>query len=824
MLGCTLHQPQVPAVVSKVLAIMGIEQGFREEGREVLQTETQPTLGYTCKQHTLEAPTIQSEVSQPPRLLSSLGSPTPGPRVWDGWVNASRELSCWLPWGREQVPAPQLVQKDVFPRWDSLSQDHPNRPSSHGPLGRTVVLPLGGAGVFQPPTCQTLNLFVTKAPWNVGQISQILQGDLVRHGEPPLTQAASMGPCLQTLAGGLLQGVVDTDRLGQWDSDNSALLRDFWCQPASQLSRDQLSALVRRMAAQKVVLEAWQLSCLANLVEQRGLQDDFELHPPNLLLFYNLTQVTADDCQAFTRHAGQGDTELLANLPDQRVALQRMALDCLGSPGPQLSASHLLLLGGLVCDMDAASIVTADPQVLQNLQNCSRLTTTQQDALNMLLASGRTKLGSPDSWNLEGLQALGPLAIHISPRLWTRVPEAVGLDFFRSSVTAFREGRLGPRDARRFVTGFLKAKVASPRSRRGTGRACLQGDITATTLRDGLFLVRYDCPQLESCLDTRVLRANLDPLLQQPLPAECQRVVKAKLSQIYPHGIPEDQLKRITSLVYLYSSTEIKQWNITSLSTVLALLAADVALDNQTEAVLQKYLDHNGTLTGPLLIAIGGSRLCWMSPRQIQTIRPSEFRLAGAPDISACPQSRKNVLYAKAQEAFRDTMPAIKYYHLMRPYLGGATVEELQHLAQGNVSLDIDTFTNLNPRVMLNLSADNVMTLLGQNVGDLQKVRSLPIVSRWLDGLSRSALHQLGLDNNAVSSSDSAFMTQETLNIKPRPPHPAYPSDQPMNDAETPTSGIPRAHLASLPLVLLLPSSLLWLLHQMPLCPPRPAH
>ena len=44
------------------------------------------------------------------------------------------------------------------------------------------------------------------------------------------------------------------------------------------------------------------------------------------------------------------------------------------------------------------------------------------------------------------------------------------------------------------------------------------------------------------------------------------------------------------------------------------------------QAVLQKYLDHNGTLTGALLVAIGGSRLCWMSARQIQAIRPSEFR------------------------------------------------------------------------------------------------------------------------------------------------------------------------------------------------------
>lgn len=65
-----------------------------------------------------------------------------------------------------------------------------------------------------------------------------------------------------------------------------------------------------------------------------------------------------------------------------------------------------------------------------------------------------------------------------------------------------------------------------------TGRPCTHGNITAATLQDDLFLVHYDCLQLESCLGSRVLRASLDPLLQHPLPAECQRVIKAKLAQV----------------------------------------------------------------------------------------------------------------------------------------------------------------------------------------------------------------------------------------------------------------------------------------------------
>lgn len=52
---------------------------------------------------------------------------------------------------------------------------------------------------------------------------------------------------------------------------------------------------------------------------------------------HSLTQVKEADCRAFTHRAVQGDTELLANLPDQRAALQRVALDCLvGTAGGPL--------------------------------------------------------------------------------------------------------------------------------------------------------------------------------------------------------------------------------------------------------------------------------------------------------------------------------------------------------------------------------------------------------------------------------------------------------------------------------------------------------
>ncbi|GAB1300724.1 Mesothelin-like protein [Apodemus speciosus] len=541
------------------------------------------------------------------------------------------------------------------------------------------------------------------------------------------------------------------------------------------------------------------LSCLANLAARLGLQDDFEFHPPNLLLFYDW------------------DTELLANLPNQRVALQHTALACLGGPHLQLSASDLWLLGALVCDMGAPQIVTADPSVLKNLLRCPRLTAVQTAALNTLLASGKTQIGPPGSWNLEGLQALGPLATYITPDLWEKVQEAVGLDFFRSVVAACRAGQLSRQDARRFVVNFLESKATSVSSRlkRRTGRACVRGNITAATLHDDLFLVHYDCTQLESCLGTRVLRANLDPLLQHPLPAECQRVVKAKLAQIYPHGVPEDQLHLITSLVYLYSLAEIGQWNITSGDTVMVLLP-----QMRLWTTRPRFLDHNGKVTGALLVAIGGSRLCWMSLKQIQIIQPSEFRtpgggfrahlgdfifdsdficeeiyyfqikplsegLAGAPDISPCPQSRKDVLFAKAHEVFRNTSNVGEYYYLIRPYLGGAPLEELQYLAQANISMDIDTFTNLNPLTLKSMGVDSVRNLLGQNLGDLRKARNHPSVALWMHSHNMSDLSEMGL----YGSPTLADVTNRPPSTASPPSNLIHSLDLPGKDGVSHTSG-----------------------------------
>ncbi|KAG8506375.1 Mesothelin-like protein [Galemys pyrenaicus] len=85
----------------------------------------------------------------------------------------------------------------------------------------------------------------------------------------PLPAAVLAGPGLALLlalaahcavpqAQGPPQGELDAGRADLWARANASLLRGFWCLPASHLSRDQLSALIRRMASEQVSLGAWQ--------------------------------------------------------------------------------------------------------------------------------------------------------------------------------------------------------------------------------------------------------------------------------------------------------------------------------------------------------------------------------------------------------------------------------------------------------------------------------------------------------------------------------------------------------------------------------------
>lgn len=86
------------------------------------------------------------------------------------------------------------------------------------------------------------------------------------------------------------------------------------------------------------------------------------------------------------------------------------------------------------------------------------------------------------------------------------------------------------------------------------------------------------------------------------------------------------------------------------------------------------------------------------------------------------------------------------------------------------------------PLPLKNLSVNNVRTLLGQNVGDLQKARSHPTISSWLRSLNKS-LDELGLDTDPASPTSPTRTHSNT----PWTSHLTSPGEGPGKD--TPTSG-----------------------------------
>ncbi|NXT19884.1 MSLNL protein, partial [Syrrhaptes paradoxus] len=516
-----------------------------------------------------------------------------------------------------------------------------------------------------------------------------------------------------------------------------------------------------------------QLSCLARLLTAKNLTGDFGRYPPDLLLFFDPAKVPVGTCRDFYTRAAHGNLELLPGGSARRRGLLRGALGCLGVQSSRLHPEQLSILGGLVCDMDPESITASDPRVLENLKLCPALTGTQRDALNAVLLGGGTAYGDPSRWDLQTLQSLGPLVLALNQTTLSLVPEAAREAFGRSIAATYSSQRRSQREkSLTLLRAFAAPSASSPHRLRRGADCCLSAPITATTVPDPLLLLRYDTSQqFDLCLSNEVLEANLEPLLEQPLPVDYLWVMKKKLEQIYLLGMPEELLALLGPLSRQYTATEISLWPVTSSSTLVALLnPADGTWGAaQVQQLLSRYLALGGTLTGPLLWKIGGRNLCNAQEEQIDQISPEAIRTAGPLDISSCSQTKKDQLYRKAQEAFAGQAGGTRvYYCRIRPYLGGAPAEDLKDLAGAGIAIDmdVDTFLALNPDELQKLSVMDVKNLLGENLPYLKEAENETSVMRWVQRQSQRELDcALGIGLQGGTGEPSPMGTAP-------PPHP----------------------------------------------------
>ncbi|XP_069665444.1 mesothelin-like protein [Haliaeetus albicilla] len=534
---------------------------------------------------------------------------------------------------------------------------------------------------------------------------------------------------------------------GQHADLSASVLQGFQCIPASDLPAADILAFAQGLQNKTAELSGAQLSCLARLLAAKNLTADFGRYPPDLLLFFDSAEVRSGTCGDFYAQVSHGNLDLLPRGSARRTGLLRGALACLGVRSSHLRPEQLGSLGALVCDMEPETITASDPGVLENLKLCSALTGAQRDALNAVLLGGGTVYGDPSSWDLQTLQNLGPLVPALNQTTLSLVAEAAREAFGRSIVAAYgSQGRSQREKSLTLLRAFAAASASShPRLKRSADR-CLSKPITASTVSDPFLLISYDtAKQFDLCLSNEVLKANLKPLLEQPLTVEYLRVMKKKLDQIYPSEIPEEQLKLLGPLSRQYTVEEISRWPVTSISTLSALLnPSDGKWETpQIQQLLSRYLALGGTLTGPLLQKIGVRNLCNLQEEQINQIPPAVIRTAGQLNISSCSQTKKDQLYRKAQEAFAGQAGTTKsYYCQIWPYLGGAPAKDLKDLAEAGVAIDmdIDTFLSLNPNELQKLSVVDVKNLLGVNLPYLKEAENETSVMRWVKKQSQREL------------------------------------------------------------------------------------
>uniref|UniRef100_A0A8C3LZ20 Mesothelin n=1 Tax=Chrysolophus pictus TaxID=9089 RepID=A0A8C3LZ20_CHRPC len=414
-------------------------------------------------------------------------------------------------------------------------------------------------------------------------------------------------------------------------------------------------------------------------------------------------------------------------------------------------------LGVLVCTMEPGTIAALHPSILEHLKLCSMLTGAQRDAVNAVLLRGSTAYGHPSGWDLETLQRLGPLALALNQTTLSLVDKATREAFARSIAATYSTQGWEQREQSLTLLTAMAA-VSHPRPKRSADQempapnapsppaGCTQEPITARVLSESILLLDYDSPQqFYLCLSDSVLQTDLERVLEQPLTTEYLWVLKKRLQEVYPTGMPDAQLRRLGPLSRLYTVQELSQWQVTSADTLCALLnSSDGKWSSaQKQQLIARFLELGGNLTGPLLQQIGGIFLCDLNEEQIEKIPPEAIGSAGELDISSCSQNKKDQFYSKAQQAFASQAGTKVYYLQMRPYLGGAPAEDLKDLAENGVDMDIDTFLALNPNELQKLSVLDVKNLLGANIQQLKGAENQTVVMCWVKKQSQQELDQI---------------------------------------------------------------------------------
>ncbi|XP_035769557.1 mesothelin-like protein [Neolamprologus brichardi] len=302
---------------------------------------------------------------------------------------------------------------------------------------------------------------------------------------------------------------------------------------------------------------------------------------------------------------------------------------------------------------------------------------------------------------------------------------------------------------------------------------CTLGFITRVTLVNLTFPLNYDINQFTSCLNSTIVKDNLDALVNQVQEQNYTKIVLSKLREAYNASgiIPEEQVQILGAMSRSATLADINMWSIIQIDTLASLMDAsngpwDPVL---AKAIISKYLSVKGnSLSSVGLNAIGGPNLCTLDVVVIRNISVGSIKTADALDISSCTTEKKQELFALAYEAFipitRSITISTSSYQLIQSYLLGADLRFIQGLVSTNISMDLPTFTGLLESVIQNLTVSDVKGLLGTNLPLLKSYENVTVVRTWISSQFQSELNGLGvgLTGGKVSPTTTTLGTSST--------------------------------------------------------------
>ncbi|XP_076839206.1 uncharacterized protein LOC143484396 [Brachyhypopomus gauderio] len=491
----------------------------------------------------------------------------------------------------------------------------------------------------------------------------------------------------------------------------------------------------------KVPLQESQLTSMYNYVKGDSSFTFSDVHP-DMLLYYDYNMVQTVNCSSYFSALGAADFSIPSSFLNIQKTLFKNAQTCLGISGFNLTNTQLGILGNMICTLDSSYIQNSDPLIIENLKNCGDLTASQVTGIQTLLFSGNTPYGNPSTWKLQTLQQLGNLPLHFTRGFWAQYTSSVKKTFMQSFMPVLRSANT---PVIKLQSLFTECN-SNFRSRRAAG--CTAGEITEVTITDPSFPIGYDSTQFDLCLNVTMLTSNVAAITQKVVDIGMERVILNKLNQAYPSGLGDSVLQLLGSTSRVANVSEINSWNITTIDTLSSLMnpTNGAWTSEQSNAVIMNYLRVSGNTLGRAEINVIMSNICSLNATVLSNISANSLRLANPMNVSSCSINQKTALYNIANISFSPERSNVSdYFLLISSYLGGAPLSDIITLAAQNISMDITTFINLNPNVLMSLNVSTVSNLLGTNLPTLKMFESNPLVRSW-EGLQyQSQLNTLGI-------------------------------------------------------------------------------